>query len=658
MSARRQGVSSTTALKASEMTWPDHILRPDGPPFALLHRPESDRDAVDLLIGEVVTVPRLADLPLSTGPAPAGPAHDLLALVPYRQIAERGYDAVDDGTPLLALRITDQRTLTVAEVLEAVPDVSTTLRGAHFDIDDDAYAELVRRIAADEIGTGEGANFVIRRSLLANIDKYAAQPRHHELGVFGRLLRDETGAHWTFLVHTGDRTLVGASPERHITLDAGTATMNPISGTFRYPPTGPDLAATLRFLADSKETDELYMVLDEELKMMGRVCPDGGRVIGPRLRPMTRLAHTEYLIEGRTDLDVRRILRETLFAPTVTGSPLESACRVIARYEKAGRAYYAGVLALIGRDAGGGQALDSAIVIRAADIDATGSVRIDVGATLVRHSDPHAEAAETRGKAQALLTAFRPGTAPVETIATPAVPWNDPAVRRALAARNARLAPFWLQAPEDRLRPVPELLGRSALVVECEDDFTEMLGYQLRTLGLRVSVRRFDTEPLLDGHDLVVMGPGPGDPRSAADPKIAAMRRILSQTLEERRPLLAVCLGHQVLATLLGLPVGPLPAPNQGAQHAIRLRGRLEHCGFYNSFSAFATADQIGMVDLDRDPATGAVHAMRGQTFRSFQFHAESVLTRHGVTLVGETAGELLGSTASTLTTVRGKENW
>jgi phenazine biosynthesis protein phzE len=195
-------------------------------------------------------------------------------------------------------------------------------------------------------------------------------------------------------------------------------------------------------------------------------------------------------------------------------------------------------------------------------------------------------------------------------------------------------------------------------VVECEDDFTEMLGHQLSTMGLRVTVRRFDTEPALDGHDLVVMGPGPGDPRVAADPKIATMRRILHQVLDERRPLLAVCLGHQVLATLLGLPVRPLPAPNQGAQHAIRLRGRLEHCGFYNSFSAYATADRIGTVDLDRDPATGVVHAMRGETFRSFQFHAESVLTRRGVTLVGEAAGELLRTAASTLTAVRGKETW
>ena len=129
--------------------------------------------------------------------------------------------------------------------------------------------------------------------------------------------------------------------------------MNPISGTYRYPAGGPTLAGVKEFLADRKETDELYMVLDEELKMMARICEGGGRVAGPYLREMARLAHTEYFIHGRSDRDVRDILRETMFAPTVTGSPLESACRVISRLRAAGPRLLRGVAALIGRDAAG-----------------------------------------------------------------------------------------------------------------------------------------------------------------------------------------------------------------------------------------------------------------------------------------------------------------
>ncbi|NEE58664.1 phenazine-specific anthranilate synthase component I, partial [Streptomyces sp. SID8455] len=67
--------------------------------------------------------------------------------------------------------------------------------------------------------------------------------------------------YWTFVVHTGDRTFVGATPERHVSLTAGLAVMNPISGTYRYAASGPTLPAMMEFLADRKEIDELYMVV-------------------------------------------------------------------------------------------------------------------------------------------------------------------------------------------------------------------------------------------------------------------------------------------------------------------------------------------------------------------------------------------------------------
>ena len=63
------------------------------------------------------------------------------------------------------------------------------------------------------------------------------------------------------------------------------------------------------------------MVVDEELKMMCTVGDMGGVVVGPRLKEMAHLAHTEYELRGRSSLDVREVLRETMFAATVTGSP-------------------------------------------------------------------------------------------------------------------------------------------------------------------------------------------------------------------------------------------------------------------------------------------------------------------------------------------------
>jgi phenazine biosynthesis protein phzE len=374
--------------------------------------------------------------------------------------------------------------------------------------------------------------------------------------------------------------------------------------------------------------------VDEELKMMSRVCDDT-RVHGPYLKEMSRLAHTEYLIEGRTTADVREVLRETLFAPTVTGSPLESASRVIAAHEPHGRGYYSGVAALIGRDAAGRRTLDSAILIRTADISPAGRVSIGVGATLVRHSDPAAEVAETRAKADGVLAAL---TAPAGFGA-------HPAVRDALASRNAGLAPFWL---DPALAADPRLVGRTVLVVDAEDTFTAMLARQLRALGLTVTVRRFDEPYAVADHDLVVMGPGPGDPRDLADPKIAHLRATVRDLLRSGRPFLAVCLSHQVLSTLLGLELVRRDEPNQGVQERIDLFGARVRVGFYNTFASRCDAAWtrcVGLpdpVEVSRDEATGQVHALRGRGFRSVQFHPESVLSPDGLAIVHGMVTDLL----------------
>ncbi|MFJ5266348.1 anthranilate synthase family protein [Streptomyces sp. NPDC088387] len=626
------------------------VLGEDPPPFALLHRPgTTGRGELDVLTGDFSAVERLADLPVPEPPADGthgGGRHDLLVLVPYRQITERGFAGPAEDTPLLAMEVAEQRRYALSEVLDRLPDVPLGLTGGHFDVDDERYAELVRSVVAEEIGTGEGANFVIKRSYRAGVTDYGP---HSPLTLFRRLLEGESGAYWTFLVHTGERTLVGASPERHISVHAGRAVMNPISGTYRYPPAGPTLTGLMGFLKDPKETDELYMVVDEELKMMSRVCPEGGQVVGPFLKEMARLAHTEYFIEGRTGRDPRDILRETMFAPTVTGSPLENACRVIARHEPTGRGYYSGVIALLGRDADGGHALDSSIVIRTADIDTRGNLEITVGATLVRHSDPSSEAAETRAKAAGLIAAFdtgRPHT-PGEERTPPARLGDLPAVRAALVERNAAMADFWLAATHERVRHDPALAGRRALVVDAEDTFTSMIAQQLSSLGLRVTVRRFDETCDPTAYDITVMGPGPGDPRNSGHPKIARLERLTGQLLDTRLPFLAVCLSHQVLARRIGLPLTRRETPNQGVQHHVDLFGRHETVGFYNTFAAVCADDKfeapgVGVVEVARSPETDEVHALLGPHFASMQFHAESVLTRGGPRILRTLLTEVL----------------
>ncbi|MET8269092.1 MULTISPECIES: anthranilate synthase family protein [unclassified Streptomyces] len=608
------------------------LLTDDCPPFALLRRrtPGRDHDTVEVLIGRVREVDRLADLPV--GPQPS------LALVPFRQIAERGFDVRDDGTPLSVLAADETYELPLATVLDVLPTHDVQVEGGAFDVPDEEYAGIVRRVIEDEIGQGEGANFVIRRTFQGGIPGFG---RADALALFRRLLAGERGAYWTFVVHTGDRTLVGASPEVHVRMSGGTVVMNPISGTYRYPDEGPTAESLLAFLGDRKETEELSMVVDEELKMMCTVGDMGGVVIGPRLKEMAHLAHTEYELRGRSSLDVREVLKETMFAATVTGSPVQNACRVIERYELGGRGYYAGALALLRQEPGGAQTLDSPILIRTADIAADGRLRVPVGATLVRHSDPASEVAETHAKAAGVLAALgvRPGRPRAERTRPRLA--GDPRVRAALDARRDGLAPFWLRMQER----TQELSGH-ALVIDGEDTFTAMLAHLLSASGLEVSVRRYDEPGLREAVRAhlgpVVLGPGPGDPADTGDPKMRLLREFAAELVRDHRHgLLGVCLGHELIAAELGLEIVRKTVPYQGAQTRIELFGRPETVGFYNSFTARCDDETVTelaahSIEVSRDTATGELHALRGDGFASVQFHPESVLTLRGASIVTE----------------------
>ncbi len=612
-------------------------LLDDPRPFALLRRrtPGHDHDTVEVLIGPVSTCDRLADLP-----------DEGLALVPFRQIRERGFDVRDDGTPLSVLTPEETYGIPLADALAQLPAHDVRVEGGGFDVGDEEYGEIVGRVLRDEIGRGEGANFVIRRTYEGGIPGFG---RADALALFRRLLVGERGAYWTFVVHTAERTLVGASPEVHVRMSGGTVVMNPISGTYRYPAEGPTPEHLLDFLADGKEIEELSMVVDEELKMMCTVGDMGGVVVGPRLKEMAHLAHTEYELRGRSSLDVREVLKETMFAATVTGSPVQNACRVIERHEVGGRGYYAGALALIGRDSGGAQTLDSPILIRTADIDAAGGLRVPVGATLVRGSDPASEVAETHAKAAGVLAALgvRPSR-PREEHARVRLA-DDPRVRAALDGRRAALAPFWL-----RMQKRSEELAGHALVVDGEDTFTAMLAHVLRSSGLEVTVRRYDEdglrEAVLTHEGPVVLGPGPGDPSDLTDPKMRLLRDLTAEVIRNHRHgVLGVCLGHELIAAELGLEIVRKEVPYQGAQTTIDLFGRPETVGFYNSFvarcdeEAYAELAEHG-IEISR-AGNGEVHAVRGPGFAGVQFHPESILTLNGASVVRELVGQLRNTT-------------
>jgi phenazine biosynthesis protein phzE len=227
------------------------------------------------------------------------------------------------------------------------------------------------------------------------------------------------------------------------------------------------------------------------------------------------------------------------------------------------------------------------------------------------------------------------------------------------------------------LRPDPPAAGLRATVVDAEDSFTAMLAFQLRALGLTVTVTRFDAPLDLDAADLVVLGSGPGDPRRAGDPRMRRLAGLAELLLADCKPLLALCLGHQVVALRLGLRVRRLAAARQGVQRRIEVFGDEVRVGFYNAFAAFDDTDQhatdlaadaIGMatdhilamaavglrpasgpaaapapspaaksatpLTISSDPASGEIFAMRRPGLWTCQFHPESVLSPDGLRIL------------------------
>ena len=601
-----------------------------------------DSGTVTLVGGPLVAAQTLRDIPLAEGAPAPGRRFDTLVAVPFRQVAERGFEVHDDGTPLAVVQVEDEFEVPLDQVLAALPDepVEFADRGG-FETSDDEYADMVGRIIRDEIGNGEGANLVVGRNYRATLQDWGPDKA---LTVLRRLLENERGAYWTYCIWTGERFLVGASPERHVSVHGGEVRMNPISGTFRLRGLTDEQRKPrlLEFLADEKEIYELFMVVDEELKMMCDICHEGGQVLGPFLKPMTHLVHTEYLLAGRTRHDVRDVLRDTMFAATVTGAPVENACRLIKEYEAEGRGYYAGALALIGRDPAGEPTADSPIVIRTADVSADGHLKVTAGATLVRDSDPYSEVAETSAKAGGILSAF--GLVPAASgspahIADLAL---DEDVLIALNSRNQRLAKFWL-TDQAGASPAPELTGKTVAILHGEDDFANMLCHVFAVQGMKPTVIRHEDFASFDGYDLAVVGPGPGDPRDESSAKITTFRGAVDGLLASGQPFMAVCLGHQVLCDRLGLPLAYKDIVFQGTQSRVQLFGRDEAVGFYNTFVARAPASLPDGVTVEADPATGDIHLVAGPHFRGVQFHAESILTENGVAIIRQLLLDLLG---------------
>jgi anthranilate synthase component 1 len=270
-------------------------------------------------------------------------------------------------------------------------------RTMHANMTSADYEGLVRR-ARELITAGDCIQIVLAQ-------RFDIRPAPEPLALY-RALRHVNPSPYMFLLETVGATLVGASPEPFVRVEGGTVVMHPIAGTRpRGADAASDAANEAELRASEKERAEHVMLVDLGRNDIGRVSKPG-TVRVPELMRVDRFSHVMHLtsvVEGtlRDDIDALGAFRACFPAGTVSGAPKIRAMERIAELETDRRGTYAGAVGYLGFDG----SLDTCIAIRTALI-ADDVCRIQAGAGIVADSDPHAEEAETRAKAGALLRAI------------------------------------------------------------------------------------------------------------------------------------------------------------------------------------------------------------------------------------------------------------
>lgn len=228
-------------------------------------------------------------------------------------------------------------------------------------------------------------------------------------------LKKSNPSPYMFYIQDSDFVIFGASPESALKYqkDNNVVEVYPIAGTR---PRGKredgsidhdlDSRIELTLREDDKEKSEHLMLVDLARNDIARVSMPGTRHVKDLLK-VDRYSHVMHLVSRvvgqlREDLDCLHAYQACMNMGTLVGAPKVKAASLIREVEQQRRGSYGGAVGYIN----GHGDMDTCIVIRSAYVK-NGMAYVQAGAGVVYDSDPQAEADETRGKAQAVLSAIK-----------------------------------------------------------------------------------------------------------------------------------------------------------------------------------------------------------------------------------------------------------
>lgn len=264
---------------------------------------------------------------------------------------------------------------------------------------DEQYLQTIKK-AQQHIGQGD-AYLLCLTNTLSISEKLNAEATYEAL-------RASSSTHHGGFVRINDVALLSASPEVFLNVDSNRVVRTkPIKGTRpRSSDAEADAALVAELQGDEKERAENLMIVDLMRNDIGRIA-QVGTVNVEALLAVESYAHVHQLVStvsakllpGETAVSAAAAIFP---AGSMTGAPKKSAINILSQLEDAPRGIYSGAFGYFALDG----AADLAMVIRSIVIDGEGA-SIGAGGGITAESNPFAELAEVKLKAQALNDALR-----------------------------------------------------------------------------------------------------------------------------------------------------------------------------------------------------------------------------------------------------------
>ena len=178
------------------------------------------------------------------------------------------------------------------------------------------------------------------------------------------------------------------------------------------------------------------------------------------------------------------------------------------------------------------------------------------------------------------------------------------------------------------------------LIVDNYDSFTYNLAHYVSTYNQNLKVVRYDKIKIdmINDYDKIIFSPGPGIPSEY--PKLFK----IIEKFKDKKPILGVCLGHQIIAEFFNAKIKNLKSVKHGVKSKVT---HYNNCylfknipkefnvGHYHSWfvSEKKLPECLEITSINNENIITSIKHV-SLNIRGVQFHPESILTEYGLKLI------------------------